>query len=106
MQRLVVGSVKASSKLDFFGKSKYISPNTNRVVPTLGAKLGLRYDFIFSNQSSLRIEAGYQAATYIGVFDILTGFTEIPQVQVQKIASITTDNFSYSGPYASIAFHM
>lgn len=104
---LVVGSVKANSKLDFFGKSKYVSPNTNRVVPTLAAKLGLRYDFIFSNQSSLRIEAGYQVATYIGVFDILTGLLEIPAIaQTQRISSITTDNFSYSGPYASIAFHM
>ena len=103
---LVVGCVKADSKLDFMGISKYISPNTNRVVPIFGAKLGLRYDFIFSNQSSLRIEAGYQVVTYVGVFDIITGFTEIPQVQVQRIASITTNKFSYSGPYASIAFHM
>ncbi|MGE0199187.1 MAG: Lpg1974 family pore-forming outer membrane protein [Simkaniaceae bacterium] len=103
---LLVGGVKANSLLNFFGVSKYESPSTNRVVPTVGGKLALRYDFTFKNKSSLRIEAGYQVATYIGVFDSLTGFLEIPQIQVQRIASITTNNFSYSGPYAAIAFHM
>lgn len=103
---LLVGNVKANSYLNFSGVSKYESPKTNRVVPVLSSKLAFLYDFFFSNKSSLRIEAGYQVATYIGAFDSLTGFVEVPQVQVQRIASITTNNFSYSGPYASIAFHM
>lgn len=103
---LLIGHVDAYSKLDFFGISKYKSPNTNRIVPVIGARLALRYDFVFGNKSSLNLEAGYQAATYIGAFDILTGFREVPLVQVQRIASITSNNFSYSGPYASLAYHM
>ncbi|MCP5506615.1 MAG: hypothetical protein H7A38_07010 [Chlamydiales bacterium] len=104
---LLVGSVKANSLLNFGSLGKFKSPSTNRVVPALGAKLALRYDFIFSNKSSLRFEAGYQVNSYIGAFDMLTAFTEIPAIgQTQRIASITTDNFSYSGPYGAIAFHM
>ena len=103
---VLIGNVEAHSLLNFFGMAKYESPNTNRVVPGLGSKLALRYDFTFYKKSSLRIEAGYQAAIYIGAFDVLTGLLETPPTQVQRIASITTNNFSFSGPYASIGFHM
>lgn len=99
---LLIGNVEASSLLTFGGTFRYKSPDTNRLVSAFGAKLGLSYNYVFCNQSGLQVEAGYQAATYIGAFDILTGFT--PFSGGQRIASLTSDNFSYSGPYGSIGY--
>lgn len=100
---LLIGNVEATSLLNFGTLNRYKSPSTSRIVSAFGAKLGLSYDHAFSNQSRLQIEGGYQAGTYIGAFDILTAFINTGPA-TQRIASITTDNFSYSGPYGSIAF--
>lgn len=103
---LLIGNVEASSFLNFGALLRYKSPSTSRIVSAFGAKLGLSYGHVFSNQMSLQIEAGYQAATYIGAFDILTAITPISFTppQIQRIASINSDNFSFAGPYGSIGF--
>ena len=104
---LLIGNVEASSLLNFGALLRYKSPSTSRIVSAFGAKLGLSYGYVFSNQSSLQIEAGYQAATYIGAFDIITAVTPTSfpaPANIQRILSINTDNFSFAGPYGSIAF--
>lgn len=45
----------------------------NRVVPNVEARLGLNYKYVFTNQTELELEAGYQIANYFDVDHKLTG---------------------------------
>jgi hypothetical protein len=97
------------------------SSDSTRVVPVLDAKLGLNYSFIFDNQSTLTIEAGYQATQYIDAIDRLSasGTVNLPDfdgidpglspsdrspvaIPVAVSSSRTTSSIGFNGPYLSL----
>ena len=103
---LLMGKVKADSRLTFGEiNTRFESPSQNRLVSTFGGKLGLAYNFTCFTHSSVRFEVGYQANNYIGVFDTITGQDSSDPV-LQRISSLTTNNFSYSGPYINLTWHL
>ncbi len=98
---VVMGSVKADSFLNLGAALKYKSPRTDRIVYSVDARLGVSYSHTFCNQSWLKLEGGYKVANYHGPFDIIQGFTDI-----QRIGTLGTTNFGYSGPYLELTYHM
>lgn len=108
---LLEGNVESNSFLYLSGVNLYYkSPSQNRVVPTLTARLGANYEYVFSNQSSLTLEVGYEAAEYFNGVDLIRGDTNAPDslgtaVRTPKIADIVTNDFAYQGPYATLTYN-
>lgn len=100
---LLMGSVKSSSSISFFGVTNGFNALANRrIVSNFEARLGLAYDWLFWNKSSLRLEAGYEMNQYIAPFDMIVSFI----APVQRISDLATTNFAYSGPYLKLTWHM
>jgi len=99
---VLMGRGNAHSILRGFGPdAKFVSPNRDRVIYTFGGRIGLAYDFCLCG-SRLDLELGYQANIYVGPFDTLTGLVTPPTALGQRIHSIDTNNFAYSGPYLTL----
>lgn len=83
--------------------------NTTRLVPALDGKLGLNYCFSFSHDSSFKVEAGYQFATYFNAIREVYPSTLaeldgiITPIQTGSIYVGTMgqsqSNFAVAGPY-------
>ena len=99
---VLMGSVKADSRLAFAATNLYESPSTDRIVYTFGGSLGVAYDWCICNNSALRLELGYTVENYIGPFDIITAYTD-PEPRIEKLL---TTNFGYSGPFISLRWHL
>jgi hypothetical protein len=76
-----------------------------RAVPGLSGKVALAYRAVFCDCSSLVVEAGYRGDKYFGLAHD-TAFVQFDDF----IASFSKDanyhNFSISGPYISITYHV
>lgn len=104
---LLMGSVKSSSSLNLGGTNRFKSPSNTRIVSNLEGRLGLAYDWLLCNRSSLRMEAGYEMNYYIGPFDMVISHGPFSgPFSVQRIADLETTNFAYSGPYLKLTWHM
>lgn len=97
---VLMGTVNANSVLRFGTEFRFKSPSTDRIISTFGGRIGLAYNFCLC-RSRVGLELGYQANIYIGPFDTITGITD-----PQRIHSIDTNNFAYSGPYLTLNWHM
>ena len=102
---VLMGTVNANSILRFGTDFRFKSPSTDRVISTFGGRLGLAYNFCLC-RSRIGLELGYQANIYIGPFDTITGITGVIAPTDQRIHSIDTNNFAYSGPYLTLNWHM
>lgn len=89
------------------------SNNTTRIVPTLDAKLGLDYTFVFNNaaNSDLTLEAGWQVMNYFNAIDTTNlNVTPVAGDRTLRMFAIseshTTSDLSVNGPYISLAIHL
>lgn len=101
---LLMGAVKSSSALNFPADATNVfkSPSNSRIVSNFEGRLGMAYDYIFCNRSSIRLEAGYEMNNYIGPFDMIVSYV----APVQRISDLETTSFAYSGPYLKLTWHM
>lgn len=98
----LMGSVKANSLLTFGAINRYKSPSTDRIVYAFDGTLALAYQYMFCNQSSIRIDLGYKVASYQDSFDIISAIVE----PVPRISNLNTTDFGYSGPFLQLTWHM
>jgi len=99
---LLVGQINSSSLLGFSGTNfSFTSPKRDRIINSVDGKLGLDYNYMFSNASNLNLEVGYQVNEYLNAFDIIRGDI----APAQKIAGIESTSFGFQGPYISLIFH-
>jgi hypothetical protein len=109
---LLDGNVESKSFIFLSGTNLYYkSPDRNRIVPTLTARLGADYEYVFANQSSLTLEVGYEAAEYFNGIDLIRGDTNASDslgtaVHTPRITSIDTNDFAYQGPYATLTYSL
>ncbi|MBX9744982.1 MAG: hypothetical protein K2X08_07220, partial [Chlamydiales bacterium] len=101
---LLMGAVKSSSALTFPATETNVfkSPSNSRIVSNFEGRLGMAYDYLLCNRSSIRFEAGYEMNHYIGPFDMIISYV----TPVQRISDLETINFAYSGPYLKLTWHM
>lgn len=78
------------------------SPERDRVVSNLAAKIGEDYRYQFSNTTQATLEVGYQANEYINGIDIIRS-NYIPGAQ--KMVGLETTSFTFRGPYATVILH-
>lgn len=109
---LLVGTIKSSSYLNVsagFINDNFSLPSTDRVVPKLSAKVGIDFNYVFSNKMSINIETGYKAAEYYNSVDLIQAYilpiADIVPIGGPKIADVHTNSFSYSGPYITMTLH-
>ncbi len=102
---ILMGSAKFFSSITTLGfVQEFASPNQDRAVCTFGGRLGLAYNYFFCNRSRVKLEVGYQANVYLDPLDILVGTVSPPTDQ--KISNIEALNFSYTGPYINLTWHL
>ncbi len=81
-----------------------------QVVPSIDAKLGLKYSHQYLNDKSLSIEAGYMASIYVNAIQNYVTSTYVPgslgivsgSVFLQSLIK-TTESFSVDGPYINVS---
>ncbi|KTD22772.1 major outer membrane protein [Legionella lansingensis] len=99
---LIVGQINAHSHVTVLGTDfSFTSPKRDRIVNNLTGKLGINYHYIFTNLSTLTLEAGYQVSEYINAMDMIRGDIGVRQ----KIAGLETTSFGFRGPYVSLSWH-
>ncbi len=84
-----------------------------QVVPSLDAKLGLKYSQQYANDKSFAIEAGYMASIYVNAIQNYVPSTLVPgslgivsgSVFLQSLIK-TTESFSVDGPYITVSLKM
>lgn len=105
---LLFGEVRADSLLTLppFPNTRFVSPKTNRMVTSLGARLGVTYNYVLCQGSRIRLELGYLANVYIGPLDIIQSIVSLAPASPPRIDTIQTTNFSFSGPYLSLNWHI
>lgn len=99
--------------LDFKNESQH------RVVPVIDGKIGVDYSYLFSCHSNayLTAEVGYQVSEYFNLVDRLYATSTVQSGEAHnltqfivagstQITARKTANWSISGPYASLTFHM
>lgn len=102
---LLMGHINSHSFLNLGGPNFNFSwPDRGRLVNNFTGRLGIDYNYVCSNSSTIGIEIGYQASEYLNATDTLRGY--IFTGGVQHIAGNETNNFSFSGPYASLTIHL
>jgi len=79
---------------------------TTQVVPGFDAKLGINYVYTFSKGSVIKLEVGYQSATYFNAivnYNPATIFGEfnLGTVAVESLGK-SVSNFSVNGPYVNM----
>lgn len=92
----VAGSVLPTTT-DTFANNVNSNKDNGRVIPGFDSKLGLDYTYIFANQSTLSIEAGYSWTDYVNAVDRIA----VPAGGITS-TSITTSDFSLQGPYLQL----
>jgi hypothetical protein len=102
---LLVNSIDASTNAEFldgddFGPYKKSTNDTHAVTPELDAKLGLGYQHAFSNNNSLQLQVGYEAANYFNSVNFVTRNDQYSPINNNK------QNFEYYGPFAKIQLNI
>lgn len=114
---VLTGTLKAVTNYESFspvindlgieeGKQSIKADNSTRVVPSVDARLGASYTHPFGVNSLFKLEAGYQATSYINairayhpnsvVSDIATGSVSVATMGRNE------SNFAVSGPYVTV----
>lgn len=75
----------------------------NAVVPNIGAELGLAYNILLCNCSTISLEAGYRFDEYFNITD--------PNFTRESCSCHDSDNhghedFTFHGPYLKLTFHI
>jgi len=89
------GDLEFSDEFTLDTNTNINSDNVTRVVPAFDAKLGLNWSYIFTNESVLTIEGGYQVTQYIDAVDKLTvdDFNNVVR---------TSSSVGFAGPYLTL----
>lgn len=98
---LLMGTVAASSHINFGAIFNYQSPGTHRVISTFTGRLGVNYMHSVYNESTAKLELGYQVNRYADPFDIIQGMSP----PTQRIAAINSTSFAFAGPYLTLTLH-
>lgn len=88
-----------------------ISTDLIQTVPNAEAKIGADYNWLFTDQSALTLELGYEVDKYFNANNLLMTNLAFPQVISNSTTTITSnihstsDSMSFSGPYLNLTFH-
>lgn len=97
--------INSEPGFDFNNDFTNDQPRHELTVPSLSGKIGLAYRAVFRNCSSFVIEAGYRGEKYFGISD-LTSFTSSLEENSANDKSAQYHDFSFSGPYVNLSYHM
>lgn len=116
---LLVGNANSKLNVQYQESSNFYEPiiaaqmsskySENKVVPSIDAKVGGKYKYVFSNAMAVSLEGGYSYSQYFNVLDQLDasaietyGTDKTELTFAFNSISHKTANFALYGPYISL----